>query len=234
MSTGVEHRRQQQRGRHRPGVAAALAALHDHRVGTPARDLLGVLGRADRRDHHHARLFQLGDQVRLRRQRERRHLDALADQQVDPVDGVAGVGADVDAERLVRRGLHLGDRGLQFVERHRRRREDAEAACVGGRRHQPGTGHPAHAGLDDRMLDTDQLGQRRAEPTRRRHDRIFLVPQRLRVDHLAKQLQLVGGGQPRLLRLVQPVHLEGGVLANLFRLDAGMQRHAPAWCGRGR
>ncbi len=40
----VEHRRQQQRGGDRSGVAAALAALHDHRVGAPAGDLLGVLG----------------------------------------------------------------------------------------------------------------------------------------------------------------------------------------------
>ena len=31
------------------GVAAALAALHDHRVDAPARDLLGVAARADRR-----------------------------------------------------------------------------------------------------------------------------------------------------------------------------------------
>ena len=34
----------------RAGVAAAFAALHDHRVGAPRRDLLGVAPGADRRD----------------------------------------------------------------------------------------------------------------------------------------------------------------------------------------
>jgi hypothetical protein len=116
-----------------------------------------MLGQADRRNHHDAGLFQLRDQIRLGRQRERRHLDALTNQQVDAVNCVACVGADVDAERLVRRCLDLGDRGLQFVERHGRRRQDAEAACVGGRRHQPRTRHPAHPGLHHRMLDADQF-----------------------------------------------------------------------------
>src|SRR4029453_11256970 len=55
----------------------------------------------------------------------------------------------------------------------------------------------------------------------------FLVPQRLRVDHLAQQLQLVSGGKPRLPDLVQIVHRERGVLCYLFRCDARMQRHRP-------
>ena len=74
--------------------------------------LLGVLGRADRRNHHDAGVFELRDQLWLGRQRERGHLDAFADHQVDAVAGVAGVGADVDAERLVGGCLDLGDRGL--------------------------------------------------------------------------------------------------------------------------
>ena len=58
---------------------------------------------------------------------------------------------------LVRRCLDFGDRGLQFLQRHRRRREDAQPAGVGGRRHQPRTRHPAHPGLHHRVLDADQL-----------------------------------------------------------------------------
>ena len=54
MSDGVDHGRQQQRGRHRAGVAAALAALGDHRVDAPARDLLGVAAGADGRHDHDA------------------------------------------------------------------------------------------------------------------------------------------------------------------------------------
>ena len=116
-------------------------------------------------------------------------LHALADQQIDAIDRIARVGADVDAERLVRRGLHLADRGLQLVERHGCRRQDAQAAGVGCRRHQPRTRHPAHPGLHHRMFDTDQFGQRSAQPASVMP--YFLVPQRLRIDHLADQLQLV-------------------------------------------
>ena len=207
----VEHRRQQQRGRHRTGVPAALAALHDHRVGAPAGHLLGVLGRADRRDHHHADVFEPRDQVRLRRQRERRDLHALADQQVDAVVRVTGVGADVDAERLVRRRLDLGDRGLQFVQRHGRRRQDAEPAGVGGRRRPAAHRRPSPS----RSAPPDA----RCRPARSAAcaacSSYFLVPQRLRVDHLADQLLLVVGGQPGGVGGIQPVHLEGGVLADL-------------------
>ena len=57
------------------------------------------------------------------------------------------------------------------------------------------------------------------------HHAYFLVPQGLGIDHLAEDLQFVGGGESRLLGLVEPVNLEGGVLADLFGIDTGMQRH---------
>jgi hypothetical protein len=47
---GVEYGRQQQGGRDTTGVSTAFAALDDHGVGTPARDLLGMPGSAHRRD----------------------------------------------------------------------------------------------------------------------------------------------------------------------------------------
>ena len=42
VADGVDHLGQQQRRGHRPGVAAALAALRDHRVDPPLDHLLGV------------------------------------------------------------------------------------------------------------------------------------------------------------------------------------------------
>ena len=181
-------------------MATALAALHDHRVGAPAGDLLRMLGRADRRNHHHTSIFELRDQVRLGRQRERRDLHALADQQVDAIDRIARVGADVDAERLVRRGLDLADRGLQFVESHGCRRQDAQAARVGCRRHQPRTRHPAHPGLHHRMFDADQFGQRSAQPSPLGHARTSLSRSDFGSITLADQLQLVARSEVASLR----------------------------------
>ena len=154
--------------------------------------------------------------------RERRHLDAFADEEVDAVDGVAGVGADVDAERLVRGGLHLADGGLQFVERHRGRGQDAEAARVGRRRHQPRPAtQPMPVWTTGCSMPISSVSGVRSLA----HARDLFVPQRLRVDHVANQLQFFGGGQPRLLGLAESVDLERGVLADLVGIDAGVQRH---------
>ena len=184
MLDGVEHRGQQQCRGDRPGVPAAFAALHDHRVGAPRRHLARVLGETDGRNHHGAGLFELADQFLLGRQRERRDLHAFADHQIHPVGGVAGVGADVHAERLVGGCFDLPDRDGQLVERHGRRSEDAEPARVGCRRDQPRAGHPSHTGLDDRVFDADQLGER---CTQLHHDSDLAIAQRFRVDDLADQ-----------------------------------------------
>ena len=62
----VEHLREQQRGGHGAGVAAALATLDEHGVGAPPHDLLGVTLRADRRDDDDATVLQPGDELRVR------------------------------------------------------------------------------------------------------------------------------------------------------------------------
>ena len=67
------------RGGHRAGVAAALAALHEHRVDAPLEHLLGVALGADRRHDEHAAVVQLPDQRLLGRLGEARHLHALVD-----------------------------------------------------------------------------------------------------------------------------------------------------------
>ncbi|SLD54339.1 Uncharacterised protein [Mycobacteroides abscessus subsp. massiliense] len=140
-------------------MAPALAALHDHRVGAPGGDLLGVFGRSDGRNHHHAIVFELGDQVLLGCQRERGDLDLLADEQIDALGGVTGIGPDVHPKGLVGQRLGLGDGRDELVQRHRRRGQDAQPARVGGGGHQAWSGDPAHTRLHDGMLDTDQLGQ---------------------------------------------------------------------------
>ena len=76
---------------------------------------------------------------------------------------VAGVGAQVDPERLVGAALHLEDRVLELVVRHRRAGQDAEPTGVGGADDQTRAGDPAHAGLHDGVAYAGQLGQRRPE-----------------------------------------------------------------------
>ncbi len=72
---------EQQRRRDRAGVTAAFAALHDHRVGAPRRDLLRVPPGADRRHDRDARVLQRLDLVLARREGERRDRHALAHEQ---------------------------------------------------------------------------------------------------------------------------------------------------------
>ena len=156
----IQHRWQQQCGGNRAGMAAAFAALHDHRVRAPGRHLAGVLGGSDGRDHHGTGLFESCDEFLIGCQRERGHLHTLADHQFDAVSGVGGVGPDIDAEGPVRRGLDLGDRRRQFVDRHRGGGEDPQSAGIRGRRHQPCPCHPPHAGLHNWVFDADHPGQR--------------------------------------------------------------------------
>ncbi len=104
--------------------------------------------------------LSLAIRSRFRRQRERGHLDALADQQVDAVVRVTGVGADVDAERFVGGGLDLGDRGGQF----RRASWSPRPGCRARRRWRspPPAARPATQPMPvctTGMLDADQLGQ---------------------------------------------------------------------------
>ena len=127
----VDDLREQQRGGDRAGVAAALAALHDHRVGAPRRDLLGVAPGADRRHHRDARVLQLLDLV-LARARARTTRPARCSRTSSATRASA---SSASARRFTPNGrsvraLHLADRRRELVEGHRRRREDAERARV--------------------------------------------------------------------------------------------------------
>ena len=144
-------------------MAATFTALNHDGVGTPLGDLLRMPRCADGRHDDDAVLLQLRDELGLRRQRERRNLDPVVDEQLAPIAGIAGVSAQVDPERLIRAALDLEDRLLELGERHRRGGEDAQAAGVGRGRDEPRTGDPAHTGLDDRVPDADEVGQGSAE-----------------------------------------------------------------------
>src|SRR5690606_12687002 len=73
---------------------------------------------------------------------------------------VAGVGAQVDPEGRGGAALDLEDRALELLEGHRGRGEDAQTAGVRRARDEPRSGDPAHPGLDDRVPDADELGER--------------------------------------------------------------------------
>ena len=117
---------------------------------------------------------------------------------------VGHVGAQVDAEGPVGAGPHLGDGGGQLVEAHGGRGQDAEPARLGGGRHQPGAGHPAHAGLHERVAHADQFAQagveRRVGPSGRGlagrasgpHLAVTKAPGS---STLADELELLGRGQ---------------------------------------
>ena len=70
---------------------------------------------------------------------------------------------EVDAEWPVSALPHLADPQTQLVRRESQPREDAEAARPGDFSDQVGPGHVAHAGLEDRVLDSQQITEHRVE-----------------------------------------------------------------------
>ena len=68
---------------------------------------------------------------------------------------------------------HLGQGGLQLGQGHGGRGQQAQPTGGGGGRHQPGSGHPAHAGLNDGIANADpgaegvDQGRSRGRPVRR-------------------------------------------------------------------
>ena len=131
-------------------MAAALAALRDHRIDAPLQHLLGVAASADRRDAQRTGVVDAGDGVLRRRARERHDAHALTDHERDAIFQVGLIGAEVDAERRVGARLHLAHRGAQLLVGHRDRGEDAEPAGRARGRGEAGARHPAHPRLHDR------------------------------------------------------------------------------------
>ena len=182
----------------RAGVAAALAALHDHRVDAPRRDLLGVTARADRRHDarspasfsvliccsrgasandatRHALADRAGRRARRRPRRRRAGSRRTAGRCAPSLRG---------SRPRAGRSVIVADARMP------------SAPALRGRADEPGAGDPSHAGLHDRHVDAEQIADRRAC---RRASRVrdFLLAEAVRVDHLADPAQLVVGRQAR-------------------------------------
>ena len=142
-------------------MPTTFRSLGHHRVNPPLSNLLRVSGRADGRDDDHPRLLQAFDDGPPRGLGEGRHSDTLGDQVVDPLVHISSIGAEVYAERCVGRRLDLADSGRHLVEGHGGRCDDSQAAGLRRGRGQARTGHPAHASLDDRVSDPDQIAESR-------------------------------------------------------------------------
>ena len=138
-------------------MSATLLALSNDRIDPPSLHLLGMSARTDRRHRENARVLQGLDDALARRLREARDLDLLADEKLDPLHDVGLIGAHVDAKGLARSIFDLGDRLLQLTKRHRGCGQDAKASGLAGRRRKARTGHPAHPGLNDRVLDAKHV-----------------------------------------------------------------------------
>ena len=181
------------------------AALHDHRVGAPAGHLLACLAApTDGMTPRRQRLWR--DQIWSGARAKEATLTPARIRRSTRSFRVTGVGADVDAERLVGGGLHLahgGGRNSSSVI-------VADAGFPGRRRWRwrppGGRRPPAHAGLHDQgMLDADQFGQRIPWYAVLRLELIsdLFVPQRLQ-SMTSEQFELGGAGQPGLAGGVQP------------------------------
>ena len=73
----------------------------------------------------------------------------------------------IHAERPVRQPANLADHRAQVVRRDVETGQHTQSAGATHLGHELGTGNRAHAGLDDRVFDPEQIAQRRAERHRR-------------------------------------------------------------------
>ena len=81
---------------------------------------------------------------------------------------------EIDAEGPVRQLAHPTDAGAQVVGGHAEARENAEPSRAAHLGHELGSGDSAHPGLEDGVLDAQEITERRAEdhdetPRRRRY-----------------------------------------------------------------
>ena len=191
MADRVDDLRQQQRRRHRAGVAAALAALHDHRVDAPLGDLLGVALGADRR-HDDARRASLQLPRSVARSAPGRSTPPSRRSSISRSTRSSTSAAS--ARRFTPNGL-VGARpctsriaAAQLGRGHRGAGEDAEPA---GRARSPtvrrAPGDPAHAGLHDRVLDAEQVADAACAGARCISSGTSWSRRPVRVDDLADQ-----------------------------------------------
>ena len=142
----VDHLREQQRGRHRAGVAAALAALGDDGVDAHLEHLLGVAARADGRHHDHAGVVAAGDGVLRRRAGEA----TRAARPRPTTKATRSARSGWSARKFTPNGASVRSftprtASRSCVGRHRDGGEDPEPAGRARGGGQVGARHPAHA-----------------------------------------------------------------------------------------
>ena len=152
----IEHLGDEDRRRHDAGVATALGALGDDGVDAPRGDLLGVATRpmvGMTTTPASFSFFTTASPGACAKEATRTlalmRWSTRASMSMASVRRLTPNGASVAARTSSIACTHL-------LERHRRRRDDAETAGVGRRRSELRVGHPPHAGLDDRITDAEQ------------------------------------------------------------------------------
>jgi hypothetical protein len=144
-------------------VAAALVALRDEGVDAGGGHLLGVAARPDGDHGDDAGVLAALDQIAAGRAGEAADAHATVDERVRRRSAIGLIGAQVDAEGAI--GAAASPRrwprraGAASWWRRRRHAERARGAG-GGAEARPGD--PAHARLDDGMLDAEQLAGARS------------------------------------------------------------------------
>jgi hypothetical protein len=150
---------EQEGGGHRAGMAAALPALHGHRIGTHFHGFHRVFEGANRGHADHPGVLQAGDHRLARRAAVAHRAHLVAQDQFDDLAGIGLVHVEIDAERPVGQPLGFEDGGFHPLGFDGGAGEEAEAACITGGGYQFRVGHPAHGGLDYRVAAAEQPGQ---------------------------------------------------------------------------
>ena len=145
-------------------MAAALAALDGDGVGAHLDGFLRMLERAHRRHADNAGVAQTANHFFVRPTAIADRTQLVLDGQVQQLLRVGLEHVEIQAEGLVARQLaDADDFRFNLVGGNRGTGQEAEAASIGGGRHQRRTRHPAHGCLHHRIAAAQQVAQGRAD-----------------------------------------------------------------------
>ena len=144
------------------GVSVESPMTGDDHVRAIAGDLARFLRGVDHVDHLDAGFVGLVGEVGRSTPGEREDRDALGQRHLDgcPVHLADHM---VDAEGAVRELPHARDALAELLGIEPQAREDAEASGPRDFGDQLRPGHAAHAGLEDRVLDAEEIAERRSQ-----------------------------------------------------------------------
>jgi hypothetical protein len=164
---GVDDLRHQRQRGHRAAVPAGLATLGDDDVDAARRRLARLRDRSDLVHHETAGVVRAVHQVAGVVERERDHCWCGLQREIEA--GVVEVGNDVvDREGPVCCVADRRDTSFELVGRPLPRAKTSQTALVRDGRDELGRREDAHAGLDDRRIDTHAVTKRRTQHQRLR------------------------------------------------------------------